>query len=114
MDNSTFEGILPDIRRVVEERIPFNRILGVRLESMTTEQVVLRIDMRDELIGNFVRGNLHGGVISALLDAAGGLVAFMEVLKASPPASIDGSVERFARLGTIDLRIDYLRPGTGR
>jgi uncharacterized protein (TIGR00369 family) len=31
-----------------------------------------------------------------------------------PEASLEEKFARFARLGTIDLRVDYLRPGLGR
>jgi acyl-coenzyme A thioesterase PaaI-like protein len=56
---------------------------------------------------------MHGGVISAGLDAMGGL-AVMAAIGAKhmedPPLQ---RLHRFSKLGTIDLRIDYLRPGIG-
>ena len=52
-------------------------------------------------------------MISAGLDAMGGL-AVMAAIGArhmdEPPLQ---RLHRFAKLGTIDLRIDYLRPGIG-
>ena len=69
--------------------------------------------MKPELVGHFSYNRIHGGVISAGLDAMGGL-ACMAAIGArhmdEPPAK---RLERFAKLGTIDLRIDYLRPGIG-
>ncbi len=105
---------LLDAARVFEERIPFNRVLGLRIESLVESDVVVRFDMRDELIGNFTRGNLHGGVISSALDVVGGLVAFIALLKREGVQSLEDEAEKFSRLGTIDLRVDFLRPGFGK
>jgi len=105
---------LLDAARVFEERIPFNRVLGLRVESVDASDVVVRFDMRDELVGNFTRGNLHGGVISSVLDVVGGLVAFLALLKREGVKSLEDEAEKFSKLGTIDLRVDYLRPGIGK
>lgn len=99
--------------KVYEDRIPFNRVLGVRVESLTLEQAVLGFDMRDDLVGNYMLKILHGGVISAVLDATGGMLASISVLNQMNGASKEAMSKRLARIGTIDLRIDYLRPGRG-
>jgi uncharacterized protein (TIGR00369 family) len=104
---------LLDAAQVFEERIPFNRVLGLRIERLGESDVAVRFDMRDELIGNFTRGNLHGGVISSVLDVVGGLVAFIALLKREGVQSLEDEADKFSRLGTIDLRVDYLRPGLG-
>ena len=105
---------LLDAARVFEERIPFNQVLGLRMERLGESDVVVRFDMRDELIGNFTRGNLHGGVISSVLDVVGGLVAFIALLRREGVQSLEDEADKFSRLGTIDLRVDYLRPGLGK
>ena len=69
--------------------------------------------MRDELIGNYLRGSLHGGVISSSLDVVGGLIAFVALLDQNSLLSFDEGSEQFSKLGTVDLRVDYLRPGIG-
>jgi uncharacterized protein (TIGR00369 family) len=105
--------LLAIIRESFVERMPFNRILGLDVLSLHHEQAECRFAMRPELVGNYVRNMLHGGVISSVLDVTGGLVAFLGVqrkLKGKPVAEI---LERFSRIGTIDLRVDYLRPGLG-
>lgn len=105
--------LLALIRESFVERMPFNRILGIDVLSLHHDRPELRFAMRPELIGNYVRNILHGGVISSVLDVTGGLVAFLGVhqkLKGKPVAEV---LERFARIGTIDLRVDYLRPGSG-
>ena len=105
--------LLAIIRESFVERMPFNRILGIDVLSLHHEQAECRFAMRPELVGNYVRNILHGGVISSVLDVTGGLVAFLGVQQKLKGKPVEEILERFARIGTIDLRIDYLRPGTG-
>jgi uncharacterized protein (TIGR00369 family) len=101
------------VRRVFLERIPFNKVLGVEIVSLDYEEARIKIRNRDDLVGNYIRGSLHGGVVSAVLDLAGGLVAFMTAVRNSGGKTAEESVEKLANVGTIDIRVDYLRPGLG-
>ena len=107
------EEVLGHLRRAFEERIPFNALLGIRVEAAGLDRVVLGFDKSPEKVGNFVRGTLHGGVISAVLDATGGLVAFVNALQRVRNADPEEQMGALARIGTIDLRVDYLRGATG-
>jgi uncharacterized protein (TIGR00369 family) len=98
------------LRLVFEESVPFNRVLGLKVESIDPDAAKLRFDMRPELIGNPRRKILHGGVISAVLDVAAGFAVYMAVNKDRIESP---DVEQFPSIGTIDLRVDYLRPGLG-
>ena len=69
------EKLLQLLREITEERIPFNKLLGIKIESLGMDTLRIRFEMRPELIGNFKRGNLHGGVISSVMDVTGGMVA---------------------------------------
>ncbi len=102
------------VERIFAERIPFNRLLRFQFELVDVRTARLRFDMRDELVGNFLRGNLHGGVISSSLDVIGGAVAFLDVVKRLRGETVEKKMERFGSIGTIDLRVDYLRPGLGK
>ncbi len=96
----------------VEDLIPFNRYLGLHAETIDDEGAVVHLDMRDELIGNFQHGILHGGVISATLDVVGGMAAMATAVLRED--SIEDSIQRLRPASTIDLRVDYLRPGAGK
>ena len=109
----TTEELLKLLKEIAEERIPFNKVLGLTVQTMDEEHMQVKFDMRDELVGNFMRGNLHGGVISSVLDLVGGMNAWLGVMKQMKDRSLDDLVERFIKIGTIDLRVDYLRPGFG-
>ena len=101
------------LKKIWEELIPFNQVLGVKISAVEPERVSARIAMRHELIGHYTHKRIHGGVISACLDGMGGL-AVMAAIGArhmDEPPSV--RLMRFNKLSTIDLRVDYLRPGIG-
>ncbi|HNY50372.1 MAG TPA: thioesterase family protein [Smithella sp.] len=113
MDSLPTEVILDNLKNIYEEMMPFNKYLGLKIDSISKEGVVVRIDMRDELVGNFEKKILHGGVISTILDFTGGVIAQIHVIKEMQDASLDKIVKRLTSMGTIDMRVDYMRPGKG-
>lgn len=76
---------------------PHMRELGFEITSLEQGVCVSRLPYREELIGDPVSGVLHGGVVTSLLDSAGG-------------AAVLSALQRPMTLATLDLRIDYLRP----
>ncbi|MFV0453950.1 MAG: thioesterase family protein [Pseudomonas sp.] len=100
--------------RQMFERIPFSLMLGIELDEISAERVIMHLSMKDELVGNFVHGILHGGVIASLLDVAGGAMAMVGAMDKHRHLRAPERAAQLARLGTIDLRIDYLRPGRGQ
>lgn len=108
------EKLFSAIKEIFDEKIPFNKVLGLRVESLQSDRVRVAFEMNSDLIGNYMRGTLHGGVISSVIDVTGGLSAFMGILQKMSGKSLEAKLEKFGRLGTIDLRVDYLRPGLGR
>ena len=103
------------LRAIFEENVPYNKALGLRVTSFDPRAPRMRFDMQPQMVGNFMRGILHGGVISAVLDVACGLGAMLSVIEKhlEHDEPVETQVGRFSRIGTIDLRVDYLRPGTG-
>lgn len=105
MDPTTFEPLAAQVEqtlaRFIEEQIPFNKKLGLRVDCLRQGFAALRLPFDEELIGDPMRPALHGGSISMLADTAGGAAVF-------------ASTDLGTRVSTIDLRIDYLRPGALR
>lgn len=87
------------LRQLVEGLIPFNKFLGMRVTALEKGRVRLELPFREEFIGDPMRRALHGGVVSTLADTAGGIAVWSEI------DDVRG------RVSTIDLRVDYLRPG---
>ncbi len=82
------------IRAFFDEQIPFNRLLGLTVDELGDGFARVAVPYAPELVGDPERPALHGGVLSATIDAA----AFTQV---NGPGD---------RISTIDLRVDYLRP----
>ena len=110
-EQARFVSLLTDM---FEQRISFNEVLGLRVQSLDAPAPSLRFDMRPELVGHFLYGRLHGGVISAALDAAAGLAVMAAIGDHHPGDTAEQVLQRFSRLGTIDLRVDFLRQGVGK
>ena len=101
------------LTQLFEEKIVFNQVLGLKVTELRADGATGRIAMRPELVGHFAYNRIHGGAISAGLDAMGGLAVMAALGAKHMDEAPEQRLHRFSRLGTIDLRIDYLRPGVG-
>ena len=101
------------LTRIFEEMIVFNQVIGLKITSIKADRVTGTIAMRRELIGHYSHNRVHGGVISAGHDAMGGLAVMAAIRARHMNEAPAQRLARFGKLGTIDLRIDYLRPGIG-
>jgi uncharacterized protein (TIGR00369 family) len=108
------ESVLDFIREYFNHVIPFNMLVGLNVTKLTSEVAEVHTSMRQELIGNTVRNILHGGVVSTLLDVAGGLVAMAQSIEKLDDLTTENVQNHLKKVGTIDLRIDYLLPGRGK
>lgn len=79
------------------ENVPHNRALGMVIEDIGDNWARIALPYDKRFVGNPETGVLHGGVITALLDACSGAAVFT-------------SLPRMQPIATLDLRIDYLRP----
>lgn len=101
------------LTELFEEKIVFNKTLGLKITAVAPGRVTARMAMRPELIGHFSHNRIHGGAISAALEALGGLAVMAAMGARHMDEPVDKRLQRFLKLGTIDLRVDYLRPGIG-
>jgi len=83
--------------KLMADQVPFNRLLGIQGESASAGACVLVLPVRPEFVGDFRRPALHGGVVSALIDTAGGVAAWSTL---GPDESVS----------TVDLTVDFLEP----
>jgi uncharacterized protein (TIGR00369 family) len=84
-------------RRFVDA-IPHNHALGMSVVEFKRSEAVFSLPYNAKLVGNPDTGVLHGGAITALLDACSGAAVFAALTEWCP-------------IATLDLRIDYLRGG---
>jgi uncharacterized protein (TIGR00369 family) len=88
-----------EVLRLMEQHSPFNRLLGLKGESIERGRALMVLPVREDFVGDPSRPALHGGVVSALIDTAGGAAAWSAL---GPGESVS----------TVDLRVDYLEPAT--
>ena len=102
-----------EIIDMIEQRTPFQKALGVHVQALAPT-LVLRFDWRPDLVGHYHSGRLHGGVIAAVLDTLGGCALMKGLADKHPHDTLAQMQHRLTRIGTIDMRVDYLRPGMGQ
>jgi uncharacterized protein (TIGR00369 family) len=88
---------LRELMEVMEQHVPFNKHLGIQGESVESGRAVLVLPVKPEFVGDPRRPALHGGVLSSLIDTAGGVAAWSAL---GPHESVS----------TVDLRVDFLEP----
>ena len=97
-----------------EHRICFNELLGFKVASLDPAAPSLSFTMRPDLVGHYLHGRLHGGVIASVLDTVAGLAVTVAIAEKFNSESAEQVAHRFGRVGTIDLRADYLHQGIGK
>lgn len=110
MSMSTAPSTLEHLSRAFTS-IPFNKMLGLTLDHMDHDYISMSFHMKNDLIGNFMHGILHGGVISSVLDMAGGVAIMLYAVSKNPTASMEELAAILGKSSTIDLQISYLNPG---
>ncbi|MCG8566375.1 MAG: thioesterase family protein [Desulfobacterales bacterium] len=107
--------VLEQIKSYYLEHIPFNKVLGIDIDYLDyeTAEAVTRFSMEDKLIGNSVVGILHGGVTASVIDLTGGLSGLIACVKFHEDVDEESLYEKLTAMGTVDMRVDYLRPGKG-
>lgn len=111
-EEKTDNGLTSLLKHLFHE-IPFNKTLSIKLQSLSHLEAIIHFERRDEHVGNFLHDILHGGVISAIFDTAGGVVAMASIIHRHPNANVDELGALVGKCSTIDLHISYLRPGRG-
>ena len=108
------KSLLDFFMSIRDERPTFDSFMDLEDESQSLDLARMKLTIRDDFIGNLVYRTLHGGLIAAMLDTAGGAVVFLHVYKKVKGKPRDFQVKKISRNATVDLRIDYLCPGTGK
>lgn len=87
------------LNQAFADGIPHNHALGLRIVDFAEGSMTMLLPYAAHLVGNPETGVMHGGAVTATLDACSGGAVYMRL---GDPTGI----------ATLDLRIDYLRPAT--
>ncbi len=113
MTDQQRQPLYTKIAEVFSQQVPFHKVIGFTFEQLSIDGCRLSFENRPELIGNYIQKILHGGVTATALDVVGGTMAAVGMMDKYPDADEQELGKRLARIGTIDLRVDYVRPGRG-
>ena len=98
-DQSAADARVALFQKWFSDTIPHNRALGLKVIAVTKGLASMRLEWREEFVGNPETGVLAGGPVTAMLDGCCGM-SVATMLKDPMP------------FATLDLRIDYARPAT--
>jgi len=109
------EHVIKNIKNYYLEMLPFNKVLGIDIKDLdyNSGEAVTTYEMKADLIGNSVAGILHGGVTASVIDLTGGLSALISCAKFHEGKSLEEISQKLIESATINMRVDYLRPGRG-
>jgi len=79
--------------------MPHCTTLGIEYVDTSGRRPTLKVDWREDLVGNPATGVVHGGVITSLVDTCSA-------------TAVAAHLADFETIATLDLRIDYLRAAT--
>ena len=113
MSALTHDILCDRVIALFRDTMPFHDLLGIEVKQ-DEQKVYLRCPWKDTLTGNPYQKILHGGVTASLLDTIGGLTAAVQAVKHTPADELVLLEQRLATMGTVDMRVDYLRPGRGQ
>ncbi len=97
------------LRAIFEQRIPFCRALGLKL-NIARGRAEVSFAKQGFMLGNPRLEVLHGGVTAAVLDSVAGVAVLLKMVETDPKPDLESQLREFARVSTIDLRVDYLEP----
>jgi uncharacterized protein (TIGR00369 family) len=92
-------------------RLPLHRFLGLQEKNFDAANNCIRFEMQPDLVGNFHFNILHGGVIASIFDVLGAFILIKNDIWRIKVES--GKSKNKIKGGTINLRVDYLKPGRG-
>jgi len=109
------QRFLMELKKSQEEIVPFNKLIEMKITHMNDDEVRVRIPNKEQLMGNYSRKMLMGGMSAVLLDAAASIMALIGFMQKMPPEEAwTYKKDPMDRIATVDLRTDFLRPGLGK
>ncbi len=112
-DDPELKSLVEYFMGIRDQRPTFDSFINLVDESPDFDMARMKFEIRDDFVGNLIFRTLHGGVIAAVLDTVGGGAVFLHVYKKVKGKPRETQVNKISKNATVDLRVDYLRPGVG-
>lgn len=112
-DDAELRDVVAHFGEIAGDRHHFNKLLNPLFQSPDWDHSHIIFDMKDDFVGNLIHRTLHGGIIASMLDIAGGHVVFLSAFTKVKGQPMEKQFKQLINIGSIDFRIDFLRPGKG-
>ncbi len=112
-DDGDLREMIARFQETAGDTLYFQKILNPQFQSPDWDHARIVFDMKDDFVGNLLYRTLHGGIITSMLDTAGGHVVVLSLFKKLKGQPMEKKFKQVIRVGSIDFRIDFLRPGKG-
>ncbi len=101
------------IKWMYENKVPFHSLVLEPKFLLEENKVFIKVNKKENLIGNYKYEMLHGGAIASIMDITGGAIVSIGLIKKIIDKPEEQIKEKIFKIGTIDLRVDFLKPGQG-
>lgn len=108
-----FSLLIKEIGKFFTQDMEFLKPFKIQINHFDEHKLQLQFAMNPQLQGNMLQKILHGGASATVLDSASGMLAMIATFAKEKDKPVEEQFARAAKAATIDLRIDYLRPGRG-
>ena len=112
-DDREFREVIARFQEAAGETRYFQKLLNPQFQSSDWDHSRIVFEMKEDFVGNLMYRTLHGGIIASMLDTAGGHVVVLSLFKKVKGQPIEKQFKKLVHVGSIDFRIDFLRPGKG-
>ncbi len=112
-DDRELQEVIVRFQETAGDKLYFQKILDPKFQSPAWDHSRVIFEMKEEFVGNLLYRTLHGGIITSMLDTAGGHVVVLSLFEKVKGQPAEKQFQRVIRVGSIDFRIDFLRPGKG-
>ena len=89
---------------------PYHRHIGLLFRHDEKNGLHAHFEKKPELMGNMARDMVHGGLISAVFDALGGVICSIELIEKYKHFEQKQGLRKLNRLCTVSLNLNYYAP----
>ena len=112
-ENIEKEDIYKLILDIWDNHVPFHKVINQKVIKLDTDSCEIGLTKTQDLVIDNVTKRLHGGVIASILDNTGALLAIINFIEYFESKDRNYIIKQSEKAGTLDLNIQYLRPGIG-
>ena len=116
-DQSPSKEQIIEMLMVGFKETPYHQLIDLDFSYQEKEQdsfaVLGKFTKKESLLGNLSRNMVHGGVISGVFDALGGVTCSVALVDRYMHLGPQKGLRKLNRLCTVGLKMDFIAPAKG-